>query len=103
MRYKFLGSSNKGLGEWFFQRVTGVVIAIVIFIHFFSMANEGDLGLDKIIAGPLLIFGLFHTFNGFKMILDDYVESTGWRLFWLGVFSVFAITLAIIGLNIISG
>jgi len=67
MSDKYLGSSNKGLFEWFLQRVSGVAIAIVIFIHFFSMIKGGDIGLDKLVAGPLLIFGLFHTFNGFKM------------------------------------
>ncbi len=103
MRYKFIGSSNKGVGEWFLQRATGVIITIVIFIHYFAMSKGNDIGLDKIISGPLLIFGLFHTFNGFKMILDDYVKKTGWRLFWLGVFVILGVILAIVGLNIISG
>ena len=101
MKYKFLGSSDKGLFEWFMQRVSGIVIFIVILIHFFSMVSEGDLGIDKLIAGPLLVFGIFHTFNGFKMILDDFVNSPVWRTIWIGIFWILGVTLIILGLHIL--
>ncbi len=101
MSYKYLGSSNKGLFEWFLQRVSGAAIAVVIFIHFFSMIKGGEFGLDKLIAGPLLIFGIFHTFNGFKMILDDFIDNPVWRTILLGIFIILGTTLGIIGLHII--
>jgi succinate dehydrogenase / fumarate reductase membrane anchor subunit len=36
---------------------------------------------------PILVFGLWHTFSGFKMITDDYVENVKLRfilnvLYW---------------------
>ena len=101
MKYKFIGSSDKGLFEWFMQRVSGVIILIVITIHFFSMIQDGEIGMDKLITGPLLVFGIFHTFNGFKMILDDFITNTVLRTVLIGVFWILAIVLVILGLHIL--
>ena len=101
MKYKFLGSSDKGLFEWFMQRVSGAVICGVIVIHFFSMIRDGEVGLDKLITGPLLVFGIFHTFNGFKMILDDFVNNTVVRTVFIGIFWILSIILIILGLHIL--
>lgn len=101
MKYKFIGSSDKGLFEWFMQRVSGVIILIVITIHFFSMIQDGEIGMDKLITGPLLVFGIFHTFNGFKMILDDFVTNTVLRTVFIGIFWILAIVLVILGLHIL--
>lgn len=102
-QFKFNGSSDSGVFEWLLQRISGVILILVIFIHFFSMIKSGDWGLKKIILGPLFAFGIFHTMNGFKMITDDYVESKVWRAVILGIYWVVGITLAVLALSVVSG
>ena len=100
--YKFTASSNKGTFEWLMQRISGLILIIVIAVHFFSMLRDGDYGLKTIVVGPLFVFGIFHTLNGFKMITDDYVSSPGWRAIIYGIYWIVGIALSIIALSIIS-
>lgn len=100
--YKFTASSNKGTFEWLMQRISGLILIIVIAVHFFSMLRDGDYGLKTIVVGPLFVFGIFHTLNGFKMITDDYVSSPGWRAIIYGIYWIVGIALSIISLNVIS-
>jgi len=97
--YKFMGSANSGTMGWLLQRITGVILTLVVLVHFFAMLSGADVGMNKLILGPVLAFGLFHTFNGFKMITDDYVASAGWRGVILGVYWVLGIALVAAGLG----
>ncbi|MCX8084637.1 MAG: succinate dehydrogenase [Calditerrivibrio sp.] len=101
--YKFNGSSDSGLFEWLLQRISGVILIVVIAIHFFSMIKSGQWGLKSIVLGPLFAFGIFHTMNGFKMITDDYVSSTIWRAIILAVYWIVGVTAAVLALKIVSG
>jgi len=100
--YKYTASSNKGVFEWLMQRISGIILMIVIAIHFFSMLKSGDWGLKTIVVGPLFVFGIFHTLNGFKMITDDYVSSPGWRAIIYGIYWIVGIALSIIALSIVT-
>ncbi|KAA0257942.1 succinate dehydrogenase [Deferribacter autotrophicus] len=100
--YKFMGSSDRGVFEWLMQRISGVILILVIFIHFFSMIKSGEWGLKKIVLGPLFAFGIFHTLNGFKMITDDYVSSPIWRAIILAIYWIVGITLAILALSVVA-
>jgi succinate dehydrogenase / fumarate reductase membrane anchor subunit len=99
--YKFMGSGNSGTFSWLMQRVSGIILILVVFTHFFSMLKGGSLGMAQVVLGPVIAFGLFHTFNGFKMITDDYVSSAGWRGILLGVYWVAGIALAILAIKVI--
>jgi succinate dehydrogenase / fumarate reductase membrane anchor subunit len=101
-QFKFNGSSDSGVFEWLMQRISGVILILVIFIHFFSMLKSGDWGLRKMVLGPLFAFGIFHTFNGFKMITDDYVSNTTWRAIILAIYWIVGVTLAILAFSIVS-
>ena len=100
--YKFMGSGDRGVFEWLLQRVSGVILILVIFIHFFSMIKSGDWGLKKIVLGPLFAFGIFHTLNGFKMITDDYVSSAIWRAIILAIYWIVGITLAVLAMSVVA-
>ncbi len=63
------------------------------------MIKGGEAGMMQIIVGPVAAFGVFHTFNGFKMITDDYVSSAGWRAVIYGVYWVLAISLVILAVK----
>jgi len=101
--YKYNGHSDSGLFEWLLQRISGVILIIVIAIHFFSMIKSGEWGLKSIVLAPLFAFGIFHTMNGFKMITDDYVSSTIWRAIILAIYWIVGITAAILALKVVSG
>jgi succinate dehydrogenase / fumarate reductase membrane anchor subunit len=102
MKYRFLGHSDGGVLEWLLQRVSGVILIVVIAFHFFSMVKSGEWGLQKIVLGPLFAFGIFHTLNGFKMITDDYVSNTTWRAVILGIYWIVGITLAILAMSVVA-
>lgn len=98
--YKYMGTSDAGTVGWLMQRVSGVILLLVVFVHFFSMIKSGSAGMMQIVLGPVAAFGVFHTFNGFKMITDDYVASAGWRGVIYGVYWVLAIALVILAVKV---
>jgi len=100
--YRYTGHSDSGVFEWLLQRVSGVILILVIAIHFFSMIKSGEWGLQKIVLGPLMAFAIFHTFNGFKMITDDYVSSSTWRAVILGIYWIAGTALAILALSVVA-
>ncbi|ADD68760.1 hypothetical protein Dacet_1997 [Denitrovibrio acetiphilus DSM 12809] len=98
--YKYMGASDSGTVGWLMQRVSGAILILVVFVHFFSMIKGGSAGMMQIITGPAAAFGVFHTFNGFKMITDDYVPSEGWRGVIYGAYWICAITLVILAVKV---
>jgi succinate dehydrogenase / fumarate reductase membrane anchor subunit len=82
------------------QRVSGIILILVVFVHFFSMIKGGDAGMMQLIVAPAAAFGVFHTFNGFKMITDDYVASAGWRGVIYGIYWILAITLVVLAVKV---
>ena len=98
--YKYMGTSDAGTIGWIMQRVSGIILILVIFVHFFSMLKGGAAGMMQIVVGPIAAFGVFHTFNGFKMITDDYVASRGWRGVIYGIYWVLGISLVILAVKV---
>ncbi|PLX66814.1 MAG: succinate dehydrogenase [Denitrovibrio sp.] len=97
--YKYMGTSDAGTIGWLMQRVSGIILILVVFVHFFSMIKGGEAGMMQIIVGPVAAFGVFHTFNGFKMITDDYVPGEGWRAVIYGAYWILAISLVILAVK----
>lgn len=98
--YKYMGTSDAGTIGWIMQRVSGVILILVIFTHFFSMIKGGAAGMMQIVTGPIAAFGVFHTFNGFKMITDDYVAGNGWRAVLYGIYWFLGIALVILAVKV---
>ena len=79
---------------WFFMRLSGVVLLGLAVFHFYWM--HFAIGVDNIdfqtVVGrwsnplwriydfALLVFALFHGFNGLRYAVDDYVRRPGRRL-----------------------
>jgi succinate dehydrogenase / fumarate reductase, membrane anchor subunit len=79
---------------WFFMRVSGILLILMVLVHFGIMHLY--YGVDKIdfstvafryrtpfwrIYDMLLIsLAVSHGVNGTKMILDDYIHPRGWRI-----------------------
>ncbi len=111
--------ANKGYGSggalsWFLQRVSGVFLIVLLFIHtiFAHYYPGGDINFEKVVtrfSNPswkffdviFLLFVLYHGANGMWILIQDYIENSGFRLFLLGVLICLVVSLFIIGLTTI--
>src|ERR1051325_2357583 len=87
-------SSSFELWTWFFMRISGIVLVFLVLGHFTIVHLVGG-GIDRVDfafvsgrwANPLwqtwdwcmLFLGLLHGANGVKVIINDYVKSSGAR------------------------
>ncbi|MDR0454055.1 MAG: succinate dehydrogenase [Deferribacteraceae bacterium] len=79
--YKYNGTGNSGVFAWLMQRVSGLVLAICGTVIFCQIIFSEQHGFSAWLLAPVLGFGLWHTFSGFKMITDDYVSNEKLRFF----------------------
>jgi succinate dehydrogenase / fumarate reductase membrane anchor subunit len=87
----FAGSSNTGAMSWYFQRISGLLLAVLLLFHFALIhGTEVDPELHQVTYKPVaerlassawktmdlafLVLALFHGLNGIWMVLGDYVH-----------------------------
>ncbi len=88
-RYK--GSARSGGAVvWFLQRLSGLVLIVLLLVHFAVLhGGDGLVSYEKVVsrlATPewktfdllFLVLGLFHGMNGFLMVVRDYA-APGWK------------------------
>ena len=99
------------LYAWLFMRVSGIVLIIMVLIHFAIMHVITDIHdinfafVAKRFATPfwisydlaMLILALFHGLNGLRTIIDDYVSSRPWRVMWLSALYVVGLVFLVVG------
>lgn len=116
----FRSSGDSGAFAWFYQRITGIFLFIILLLHFSIMhfAGGGEVTYERVLnrlADPywkmldlsFVVFALYHGLNGIWMSIQDYIRSEGWRatiytiLVLTGVFLFFlaAVTLIPFGLK----
>ncbi len=80
---------------WLFMRVSGIVLLVMALYHLLLMhygITVKELSFDIVAerwTGPfwrlydlvLLLLAMIHGANGARIVIDDYVQSNGWRLF----------------------
>ncbi len=89
MRYK--GSARSGGAvAWFLQRLSGLVLIVLLLVHFAVLhGGDGLVTYEKVasrLATPawktfdllFLVLGIFHGMNGFLMVIRDYA-APGWK------------------------
>jgi len=95
-RTKDWGSAHSGLSDWYLQRVSAVILALLlpwVFVLLWAVAL-GDLSQQALfglldswtvrIAHTLLILTLtIHAYIGLKVMIEDYVH-TGARILLMG-------------------
>ncbi len=89
MRYK--GSARSGGAvAWFLQRLSGLVLVVLLLVHFAVLhGGDGLVTYEKVVARLatpewktfdllFLVLGIFHGMNGFLMVARDYA-APGWK------------------------
>ena len=89
MRYKGPARSG-GAVAWFLQRLSGLVLLVLLLVHFAVLhGGDGLVTYEKVVsrlATPawktfdllFLVLGIFHGMNGFLMVIRDYA-APGWK------------------------
>jgi succinate dehydrogenase / fumarate reductase, membrane anchor subunit len=82
------------LWSWLFMRVSGVLLVVLVLVHFaimhiFTPTEQVNFAfVEARFSNPfwriydlvMLFLGVFHGMNGMRVVADDYVHSRGWRL-----------------------
>jgi succinate dehydrogenase / fumarate reductase membrane anchor subunit len=93
MNIKFV-TGDSGTKRWFYQRITGIFLVVLLLVHFTIMHFIGTGETDYQTVAPrlaspywktfdlaFLIFALYHGLAGLWVVIDDYVHKDGWRIF----------------------
>ncbi len=110
------GIGSGGAFAWFFQRISGVFLLIALLAHFWVLhySNGGDVTFAIVaqrLATPLwkaidltfLVLAIIHGFNGFIMVIHDYVHHKNFRLVLVSLVWMAGIIIGLMGmLTIIS-
>ncbi|HEY7060142.1 MAG TPA: succinate dehydrogenase hydrophobic membrane anchor subunit [Chloroflexota bacterium] len=97
--------------SWFFMRVSGVVLLIMVLGHVAIMhvINSVDTinywWVAERLATPfwrtydwiVLVLALLHGMNGMRWVIDDHVHSRGWRTFSMAALWVIAFMFLALG------
>ena len=113
--YRAERTGNFELFAWFFMRVSGVLLLLMVLFHLFWMhfvigvekitfevvARRWENPLWRIYDLFLLIFAWTHGANGMRYIVEDYVRSPGWRVTFKTVLFALYFALLVMGMYVI--
>jgi len=117
MKKTFKETSKTGAVAWLLQRVSAVILFIMLLFHFvtYHFIAKGNFLWKDIVAkmqSPwfnllqfvFLITALYHGLNGIWMVTEDYVHGKAWRmvifsllvfgglaLFFVGILTIFKV------------
>ena len=101
MSTKDTGTAHNGLKDWYWQRLSAVVLLVMLPLPFFLLAavysgsfNQYDLldildhFVSRLLHTLLILAIIVHAYIGLKVILEDYVHSTLLRVPLIGAMLV---------------
>lgn len=108
-------ASGFELYAWVFMRVSGVLLLFLALGHLTIMhvLNNVDVINYKFVAQrwaspvwrvydwTMLMLALLHGFNGARILVDDYIQSKGWRLVWLASLAVLMLLTMVMGTEVV--
>ncbi len=111
MNKDFKQTSRSGSVAWLLQRISAVILFILLMLHF---VTYHFLGKGKAVSYhwvmskvgswwfPLLQFvflitALYHGLNGVWSVLEDYTASKFWRLVWYSLLLTVGVVLLFVG------
>jgi succinate dehydrogenase / fumarate reductase, membrane anchor subunit len=112
--FKFAGARGSGAKNWYMQRITGIVLVVVLIGHYILMHATPDSGhtyravmerlhqpIWKIIDLSFVTLGLWHGLNGTWSVIRDY-EMKPWLTTTLyTIIVIVALAFWFLGLNTI--
>ena len=91
------GAAHSGVDDWYWQRLSAVVLVLLMPMPFFILAAVYTGFFDQAALVEMIgsiITRLFHTllilaltihgYMGMKVIFEDYVHQIGWRVTMIG-------------------
>jgi succinate dehydrogenase / fumarate reductase, membrane anchor subunit len=113
MKKDFRQTSRAGAVAWLLQRVTAVILFVLLIAHFitYHFLSRGQAVTYEQIMAKLahyslwfslvqflfLVTALYHGLNGVWAVIEDYVHGRGWRLTLLGILWTVGAALFFIG------
>ncbi len=110
MAYKIHRSQTSGAPSWFWQRVTGIVLVVVLLGHYVLMHATPDAGhtYDAVLARmqspwwkaidlTFVVFGLYHGLQGIWNIVRDFMLGQLGRLIALTIILLLGIGFGVMG------
>jgi succinate dehydrogenase / fumarate reductase membrane anchor subunit len=109
-----LGSSHSGVKHFWRQRMTAAaLIPLAIWFAWAALGLVGgseaqvlgyltrsafSLPLNAILMGAFIVIALYHMVLGLQVIIDDYVHSSGGKIFLMLLMRAFALAVAAVSL-----
>ncbi len=95
-------SNGNGSFHWLFQRISGILIAIILVIHLGAVhfgASLVDLGSPswKVFHFAFVVLLLYHIVMGFWLMVEDYVRTHWIRISLYGLAWVVGLVFFILG------
>ena len=110
MSKTFKETSKTGAVLWLFQRVTAVILFIILVYHFvyYHFISQGVYPWRTVVAKmqspwfnllqfTFLITALYHGLNGVWMVAEDYIHCKAWRLAFFSVILMVGAALLFVG------
>ncbi len=95
-----LGSAHSGFKDWYWQRLSAVVLAVLLPAAFvllwgvytgaldqLALLDYLDSFVSRLLHTLLIIALMIHAYMGLKVIIEDYIH-TGLRVFFIAVMLV---------------
>jgi succinate dehydrogenase / fumarate reductase membrane anchor subunit len=114
MPYKKYGSHTSGAPSWLWQRITGLVLVVVMIGHYFLMHYTPDSGHTyeavltrlkspfwKVFDLTFVIFGLYHGLQGVWNIIRDFTLSNTGRIIALALILLMGVVFGALGFTTI--
>ncbi|MCP4150057.1 MAG: succinate dehydrogenase, hydrophobic membrane anchor protein [bacterium] len=110
MKKNFKESSKSGAVAWLLQRISAVVLFVILLVHFVTYhfistgaAKYSDIAAKmqspwfNMVQFLFLVTALYHGLNGVWMVVEDYIHAKGWRLFIFSLLVLGGIGLLFVG------
>jgi succinate dehydrogenase / fumarate reductase membrane anchor subunit len=104
------GIGSGGAFEWFFQRITGVVLFVALLLHFLFLhyLNAGEVDAQgvwarlqhpfwKTVDLLFLVTAIYHGAQGIIINVYDYIHKPFWRLVIVSAVWVVGLSLLLMG------
>ncbi|MDQ6999686.1 MAG: succinate dehydrogenase, hydrophobic membrane anchor protein [Mariprofundus sp.] len=95
------GSARSGFKDWYLQRLSAVVLAVLLPLPLallvmvytgqvdqFGLLDIIDHFVSRLLHTLLIIALIIHAYMGLKVMIEDYVPIIGWRVSLIGAMLV---------------